>query len=192
MLNKIFCIIGKSGSGKSTLFNKLKENSNFEPIYQYTTRQKRDDESYEFFDYKFISNEFFNELKNQDILIFTRSFYIETLKYMWQYGFNKNDFINLSKSKYLIIEPRRFLEIKEKYKNQVLGIYLYIGKREQLNRLSLRKENLDKIEDRIKRDSLDFKLLDTEHNINLWLNAESLKEENIYKRVIEFMEKYNA
>ena len=78
-------LLGESGCGKSSVANELCKNYNYEKIVTYTTRLPREGEV-NGKDYFFISNEEFNNLKEQGC-------FLETATYNnWQYGAPKINF----------------------------------------------------------------------------------------------------
>lgn len=146
-------LIGKSASGKDTIKEILVKKYGFHPIVTYTTRPMRKDEIADI-TYHYISNEDF-------ITKIEEGFFAEWKKYhigeeTWYYGSAKDDLKNADNDAVVILTPDGVRDIKN---NGIAAtvIYLYSNLSTIKNRLKARNDSNDKAEDRIQRDSKDFK-----------------------------------
>ena len=124
-MSKIFYIMGMSGSGKTTLYNKLvmlKDSLNINPLIQYTTRPKRDNEK-DNIDYHFINdNKFINMIDNKEFIEFR---IYNTNNGIYKYGTAYKD---IEKNKNYISSGSdidAYIKIKEKLGDDIIPIFLY-------------------------------------------------------------------
>lgn len=138
----IYVFVGSSGSGKTTIsekiFGKNKE------VISFTTRKKRAGEL-DGIDYFFITkDEFYNSLKNKEILEYTE--YANNF-----YGISKQSIQDkLSESDcYVVLDFNGFKSLLHKYPNKVIGVYIDISKEVMLERLKNRNELKSSISNRL-------------------------------------------
>ena len=146
-------LIGKATSGKDTVKNELVKKHGFHSIVTYTSRPMREGEIPNV-TYHYISkNEFFEKIES--------GFFAEWKKYdvngeVWYYGSAKEDLLNADDNTVIILTPDGVRDIK---KNGIKAtvIYLYANLTTIKKRLELRNDKNDKLEDRMRRDTHDFK-----------------------------------
>ena len=119
---KIIVISGPSRSGKDAILSEiLKKMKNIQKVTTATTRKKRKSEI-ESKDYYFLNKKEFNEKIKKD-------FFLEYAIYQNEYyGTPKKEIKKILKDgklPILKIEVQGFLQLKQKYKNKVIGIFIY-------------------------------------------------------------------
>jgi guanylate kinase len=68
-MKEILCIVGESGSGKTLAQEYINREYNIPLIESYTTRPKRSDDEQ---GHKFVSDVYFNSVKEEDIIAYTK------------------------------------------------------------------------------------------------------------------------
>lgn len=146
-------LMGKGGAGKDAVKSILIKKYGFHSLTSYTSRPKRDGEI-DGENYRFISSEEF-ESKMAD------GFFAEWKSYevggeTWYYGLSKEDIEQADEKTVTILTPSGVKDVRKLIDNSAV-IYLYINNSTQKNRLKLRNDKHDDMNDRIKRDDEDFK-----------------------------------
>lgn len=172
-------LIGKSASGKTVVRDQLVEKYKFNPIVTYTTRPMRKGEI-PGITYHYISKDDF--LKKID-----DGFFAEWKKYkvdenIWYYGTSKADIDNADDNSVIILTPDGVRDVTKCYENFAV-IYLYANTRTIKDRLLKRNDSNDKIEDRMKRDSVDFKNAEFLAD-KIVYNNEEMNFENVVENVV--------
>lgn len=123
----MICIMGKSCSGKNTIVKELKK-MGYKVVVTYTTRPPRAGEV-DGEDYHFISNKEFKKMIKDDEFAEYKVY-----KGTWYYGSKIEDYIN--DKRVIILSPKGYKEIKDKYKISFAAIYLRVDDK------TLRKRSL--------------------------------------------------
>ncbi len=147
-------IIGPSGSGKDFLLNGLVE-FGLPKCIKYTTRPPRVNEE-NGVTYNFVSDEEFDKLSDDDLLLTEESFLINESngnEKIWKYGILKNDF---DKSQAIIMTPGEFSMLSEDVRKNCFVVYLDIEPPIRESRLLERNDTNDSVERRMKFDEKDF------------------------------------
>lgn len=171
-------LLGESGCGKSSVTNELCKNYNYEKIVTYTTRLPREGEV-NGKDYFFISNEEFNNLKEQGC-------FLETATYNnWQYGAPKNQFSIISdKNKIAILTPSGLRSLC-RTRGIFYAFYLNVSRRERLIRILKRG---DDIEESYRRNLSDVGMFDgIEKEVDYTINVESKNVQEIAKQISDYV-----
>lgn len=193
-MGKIFCIMGKSGSGKDTILKEINkiEDLNLKTIVTYTTRPKRNNETYGI-EYFFIDKEKLEEFKEEGKIIECRTY--DTVHGKWYYLTVDDGQINLEKNNYIVIVTLEAYSYFRKYfgDDKLVPLYIYLDDGIRLERVLKRekeelKPNYNEMCRRFLADNNDFreeKLL--ENNIVEKYNNENLEEciKNIEKTIRE-------
>lgn len=193
-MGKIFCIMGKSGSGKDTILKEINkiEDLNLKTIVTYTTRPKRNNETYGI-EYFFIDKEKLEEFKEEGKIIECRTY--DTVHGKWYYLTVDDGQINLEKNNYIVIVTLEAYSYFRKYfgDDKLVPLYIYLDDGIRLERALKRekeelKPNYNEMCRRFLADNNDFreeKLL--ENNIVEKYNNENLEEciKNIEKTIRE-------
>lgn len=170
MINKIYMIIGPSGSGKDTIYSRLLRDFPFlNPVIQYTTRKKRDNET-QGKEYYFVNEE---EMDSFDDLIDKREY---TVVYNGKpekvyYG-NRLSYFNISGDyvDYICITTLEGLNMfcqHEYLKKKIVCFYLDVDYNIRCDRMKARYINelkgkeadnnyIEEIERRLQQDEIDF------------------------------------
>ncbi|MGM0968631.1 MAG: guanylate kinase [Bacillota bacterium] len=138
-MDKLIVITGPSGSGKTSLMRQIMKNE----VVSFTTRMPRQGEI-NGVDYKFISLEKFEELKEQGKLI-------EQVKYSDNYyGIDQEEFENKLSlgNAFVIVDYHGMQQIKKFYSNCVT-LFLYTPYDQAYNQMIQRGDTLDKVEQRL-------------------------------------------
>lgn len=154
-MNKHIFIVGPSASGKSTLLDMLQK-AGLEVVVPYTTRPARMGEVYGK-DYKFLSNEDFNDAYADNLFISVKSYITE--KGIWKYGLAWEDMYN-DISTATIIDPFTYLEVRSRVDN-VYGIYMDANDTVLQWRLMQRGDDIHEVHRRLESDKKDFKIFKT-------------------------------
>ena len=116
MKNNIIVLLGKSNAGKTTLAKQIEEELGYEKIVTCTTRPKRKGEK-EGIDYHFLTVEESKRLIEKG----------EMLEYEifndWIYSTRFCD-IDLNKKQVIVLNPSGYKTLKNKFPDNVLGIYI--------------------------------------------------------------------
>ena len=143
-------IIGPSGSGKDFLRRGLlKKGLRYQP--KFTTRPKRQNEV-DGIDYKFISEEDYLNLKENDKIKVYQTF--EIGEKIWSYGITVENF---EFNQLFIMTPFEVSQLTDKDLSGCFVVYLDIPLDVRRKRLIRRNDNNDSIERRIQSDFEDFK-----------------------------------
>lgn len=142
---EFICIMGRSNSGKSSV-EKYLEKMGFKVSVSYTTRKPRIQDGKEEVngvDYRFVTEDKFMELVNKGKII-------EYEKYGNNYYGTP---VPYGSTRYVaVVCVNGFKALKEKYGNQVLGVYLKCDKDIAIERAEKRDSNKEIIESRLKKD----------------------------------------
>lgn len=177
-------LLGESGCGKSSVANELCKNYNYEKIVTYTTRLPREGEV-NGKDYFFVSNEEFNNLKEQ-------GFFLETATYNnWQYGTPKDQFSNTSdKNKIAILTPSGLRNLCKNTDIPFCSFYLKVPRRERLIRILKRGDN---IEETYRRNLSDIGMFDgVEQEVIFTIEVNSKNVQEITKQILECVDKFRG
>ena len=175
-MNK-YIIVGAGASGKDWLIKKMEE-IGYKPMKQYTTREKRENETGD--EYHFVSETVFKEMEKEGRFISVNFYRIG-----W-YGVSYDELVN---SDTAILSPANvkdvftmFPELRERF----IIIYLDIPEEVRRQRLNNRYKNKvgDDNEVRLKNDAKDFKdfsmwdlRLESEKSVDEYINNLSPKSE---------------
>lgn len=148
--NEKILICGQSGSGKDHLLRGLiKMGLRYSP--KITTRPKRSLEV-DGVDYKFLINESFNKLKDENKIKFYQKFVIEEVD--WFYAVDSENFEN---NQLFIVTPNEIEQLSSKDRRKCFVVYLDIPEDVRRSRITRRNDNNDSVERRIQSDKEDFK-----------------------------------
>lgn len=129
-MKRIVCFMGKSGTGKSTIINELCNlNEEYSPVLSYTTRGIRNDEDKK--THVFVDKEYWENNKDKAIAVY----HDEIRDY---YSWTDEDSFDEDKINLYAIDPIAFMDFTEKYKSNVIGIYLFLTEAERKLRLTIR------------------------------------------------------
>ena len=148
-------LLGKSGSGKDTIANKLINHFGYRKIITWTTRPMRPGEVQDV-TYHFTDEETFREKIDE-------GFFAEWKKYdsvfgTWYYGTKLMDITSfIDDNKILIIEPKRYKDIKNILGYNVLTVYLNCKEDVLLERLRKRGDDIKEVKRRLRHDKKDFR-----------------------------------
>lgn len=141
-MNKLFLLVGPSGSGKTTIsrnvFSKTQE------VISFTTREKRDEEKHGY-DYFFITIEEFEKMRNNNLL----GEYVEYNGNYYGLMLESIDDVLLDMDAYAIVDIHGFKQLKEIYKEKVIGIFLNVSREKVESNLLKRKDSPENIEKRL-------------------------------------------
>jgi len=131
--NKIILLLGKSGAGKDAIIKELK---GYDTIVSWTSRPIRENEE-NGVAYHFKTKEQF--LSEMDNFVETRSYntLVDGIPDTWYYGIHKEDVQDDKKYK-TIVDLQGFMELKEIYKERVVGIYVDVPDEERTYRAEAR------------------------------------------------------
>lgn len=166
-MNK-YIIVGAGASGKDWFIKKMEE-IGYKPMKQYTTREKRENETGD--EYHFVSEPVFKDMENKGSFISVNFYRIG-----W-YGVSYDELIN---SDVAILSPANVRDVFEQFpelRDRFTIIYLDIPEEVRRQRLNSRYKNKvgDDNEVRLKNDAKDFK------DFSMWdLRLESEKSVDEY------------
>lgn len=175
-MNK-YIIVGAGASGKDWLIKKMEE-IGYKPMKQYTTREKRENETGD--EYHFVSETVFKEMEKEGRFI-SINFY----RIGW-YGVSYDELIN---SDVAILSPANVKDVFTMFpelRDRFTIIYLDIPEEVRRQRLNNRYKNKvgDDNEVRLKNDAKDFKdfsmwdlRLESEKSVDEYINNLSPKSE---------------
>ena len=155
----IIAILGRAASGKDTICNTISKDLNIPLIISHTTRPPRNQEEIDNNTYNFVSDDFFENEK--DNFIEQRIYKVKTPddKFeIWRYGIHKDsikDDVNLA-----IIDPPGLYDLEKFFgKSDVIPFYIHCSDETRLQRLTQRGDTKNPAE--VKRrqcdDNLRFK-----------------------------------
>lgn len=147
VMNKLIVLSGHSGGGKTSLMRQIMKNE----VVSFTTRKPRQGEI-DGVDYKFISLEKFNELKEKGKLI-------EQVEYSGNYyGIDQEEFENKISlgNAFVIVDYHGMQQIKKVYPN-CATLFLYTPYDQAYNQMIQRGDTLEKVEQRLSTYSEEMK-----------------------------------
>ena len=142
----IFLIVGASGSGKDTLVSNWCKDFDLTKIKSYTTRPKRENDVTDCENHTFVTKEEFDKLN--DIIAYT--------------SYNGYEYCATSEqvdnNNFYIVDPKGILDFKNNYNGNKIPIVVYIDvpEEERINRMKIRGDANDLINNRIKYDRVSF------------------------------------
>lgn len=146
-------LIGKTASGKNLIRDVLQKKYEYKPIVTYTSRPKRKGEKQDI-TYHFISREDFEQKIENGF--FTEWKKYDTNEGAWYYGTAYEDCVNSSYKDVIILTPEGAKDVINSG-IQCVVIYVYSNIETIRKRLSLRGDDKNECERRIKADNIDFK-----------------------------------
>lgn len=159
-MNKLIVLCGGSGTGKDTLAQMIADKCNANTLVSATTRPMRTGEL-EAVNYYFVDDETFDRLEMNDKIVASRKY--DTEFGVWRYGLNVDEIDSkLSKSHCVTIVDMGGLEqLKAKYGEQIVSVYLYLDKdtraERYVNRDKVTFDGLKECIRRIEDDEIVFK-----------------------------------
>ena len=164
-------LVGESGSGKTTIREKLVLSPNFTKAISCTTRPKRDQEI-EGEDYLFLTKEDFkNKIKN--------NYFVEYAEYNENYyGLPLNQ---IQECKVAIVEPQGVEALTKQFGKNLVVFYLQSSEEIRKNRMLMRGDSLEKVEQRINLDKERFQNI--EIFVDRKINTEKDSVEEIVKKI---------
>lgn len=159
-MNKLICLCGGSGCGKDTLAQMITDKYDIDVLVSHTTRPMRKGEI-NGKTYHFVDDNTFNELEDGNNIVASRKYNTEFG--VWKYGLSVEEINSkLSKSHCVTIVDMGGLEqLKAKYGDQIVSIYLYLDKdtraERYVNRDKVTFDGLKECIRRIEDDEIVFK-----------------------------------
>lgn len=144
---KIYAIIGQTLSGKTTLVKDLVTATGIKQVTTYTNRPMRDEEV-DGKDYHFVST---NELDKPQYFGH-RYFYTKYRKEPFIYAMKINDFILSQEDKIVITDPKGLRELKNKFTNMVVSVYVNSSEDLIRKRAKKRGDSIDEVNRRLSVD----------------------------------------
>ena len=177
---KILLLLGKSCSGKTTIQRELAK-LGFSAIVTYTTRPKRENEI-NGVTYNFISEEYFNVLKDGSFFATTSTYNVANGE-TWMYGTAMKD---LADNKVIITNPKEFSELKNLKSDNLhpVSFYLSVNKGVIWHRLLNRGDSIEEALRRIDSDREDF--LGIEHDVDIVIKNNGNVELDILANIIKY------
>jgi guanylate kinase len=175
-------LLGPSASGKTESAKIMINRYPISRVVTYTTRPKRINEI-DGFDYNFVTETNFRELKIQQ-------FFVETAQYNDHfYGTPRNQ---LSDDKFIILEPQglhSFLRLKD---CPIVAIFLQTNEETRIRRMRMRKDKPEDIKKRIESDRVEFDLTRIQ-GLDLVIDTTDLTlselADRIYNNYVEILSK---
>jgi guanylate kinase len=162
-------LVGESGSGKTTIRDKIVSSSNFTKAISCTTRNKREHEI-EGDDYCFLTKEDFQDKINND-------YFLEYAEYNENYyGVPINQ---IQEYKVAVVEPQGVEQLTKKFGQQIVVFYLQASENTRRNRMLMRGDSLEKIEQRITLDKERFR------NIKDYIDRKINTEEDSIEEIVD-------
>ena len=155
-MQSLTILIGASASGKDTVMNRLIKEFDVKPVISYTTRPIRDCEQ-EGREYHFITNEEFEEIKDNGEFVETRVY--KTVNGNWYYGLPKSGIDLEDDNNYItILDFDGLLELEKWLRDigqidKLTSIYVDVTEQNRLMRSLNREQNMTKrqVEEVIRR-----------------------------------------
>ena len=145
-------LVGESASGKDYIKQTLVEEYGFKPLITYTSRPMRDGEK-QHSTYHFISEEDFKKKINEHFFAEWKKY--KTTEGVWYYGTALEDYYRADENSIVILTPDGVKDLQDKNIKMYI-VYIYANLRTRMQRLSLRGDNQEEAERRIKADEYDF------------------------------------
>lgn len=146
---KIFVIVGKFATGKSSLVKDISAKTGIKQIITFTSRSPRENEV-DGIDYHFVKKYAFNS--DQFIAVETYN--------DWNYGICKSS-LWIPRNCLIVVTPSGFRELKEEFKDRVVGIYLMSRTKDRVQRYmsrdSVSPELVTEMVRRLGTDEIDFR-----------------------------------
>ncbi|WNM53765.1 guanylate kinase [Staphylococcus phage PG-2021_5] len=144
---KIYAIVGQTLSGKTTLVKDLVTSTGIKQVTTYTNRPMRDGEI-NGKDYHFVSTE---ELEKPQYFGH-RYFYTKYREEPFIYAMKVNDFILSQEDKIVITDPKGLRELKNKFTNMVVSVYVNASEDLIRKRAKKRGDSIDEVNRRLSVD----------------------------------------
>lgn len=144
---KIYAILGQTLSGKTTLVRDLVTATGIKQVTTYTNRPMRDGEI-DGKDYYFVSTE---ELEKPQYFGH-RYFYTKYREEPFIYAMKVNDFILSQEDKIVITDPKGLRELKNKFTNMVVSVYVDASHDLIRERARKRGDSIDEVNRRLSVD----------------------------------------
>lgn len=139
-------LVGPSASGKTEVCKLLCKKYGYEKFVTTTTREKRVGEI-DGIDYNFVSiDNFKNLIKNNSLIEYTQ--YNNNF-----YGTEKN---NIQLNTILIVDPNGLKSFQKLNDSSIVSFLLTCDENSRINRMKERKDSIEKINERIKIDKVNF------------------------------------
>lgn len=138
---KLIALVGCSASGKDTVLNMMIKDYNLKPVVSHTTRPMREGEVQDR-EYHFTEIEYFLNKSLKQEFIEIREY--ETVDGTWYYGLHESEIDESSDNAYVVIvDVGGFFELKKRFGERVVGIYIDCPLQDRLARSFNREPNLD-------------------------------------------------
>lgn len=144
---KIYAIVGQTLSGKTTLVKDLVTATGIKQVTTYTNRPMRDEEV-DGKDYHFVSVEELDEPQ----YFGHRYFYTKYREEPFIYAMKVNDFILSQEDKIVITDPKGLRELKNKFTNMVVSVYVNASEDLIRKRAKKRGDSIDEVNRRLSVD----------------------------------------
>ena len=190
---KPIIIIGKSGAGKDTTVKVLTEKYGFKRVIEYTTRQKRPNET-NGVEYNFVTDEEYDKMLKDNEFISTSTFdrVQDGNVCKVRYGIRKDDLVD---NTILSTNPSSMRQIKSQM-DDVIVVYIFVPGYIRAKRLRSRGDDKSEIERRLMSDNRDFDE-ETENNVDILvlngifpsLNREEKSPENLAEEILKKVRK---
>lgn len=177
MKNKILvCLMGESGCGKTTVSRILEQKYGIVPVVSYTTRKQR------FVGepgHKFVSEEEFDKIPESDMAAYTE---FDGHRYC-------TTFSDLDQADLYVIDPNgiRTLIQKMNGRRRIHVVYLYVPEEIRRQRMRMRGDSEDAIEERIRNDRKEFAGAEAIANVIYRPEADENAEQVAYKIAGSFL-----
>lgn len=177
-------LVGESASGKDYIKQTLIEEYGFKPMITYTSRPMREGEK-QHSTYHFISEEDFKKKINEHFFAEWKKY--KTVEGTWYYGTALEDCHRADADTIAILAPDGVRDLQDK-NIKIYVIYIYANLRTRMQRLSLRGDNQEEANRRIKADEYDFQGVEVlaDHITRNHFN------DNIYDVTDDIIDAYNS
>lgn len=157
MTSKFFVIVGGTASGKTTLLNDLQQLlPSVKVVVSYTTRKIRENEIAGV-DYHYKTNEEINRLKALRAVDCFRSYVLANGEEV-HYALPSMNIKNSAGIDVLITDVEGLKELKRKYGNSAVGVFVNRRRLDRYNSLVTRGDNPEEINRRLEADMKDYDL----------------------------------
>lgn len=139
-MKKIFLLVGPSGSGKTSLGKYLTE-IGIPELISHTTREIREGEI-DGLTYYYVNKDEFNKIEKIEYSEYSGNYYCLSKKEI-------EDKLNKFKHVFVIVDINGVRQIKEKYPEETISIFIEVTLEEMIQRMEERKDSISDIANRV-------------------------------------------